>query len=173
MTPEFSRTWRLDALGIDRAVEISAEPEERAALARRFDLQSLDTLSASATLHPTAGGVEARGQLKAKAVQSCVITGDPVPARIDQPFVIRFVPEELAPVGEEIELDADDCDIVEHDGQVIDLGEAVAQTLGLALDPYPRSADADARVKAAGIMSEEEAGPFGALASLKDKLTKG
>lgn len=173
MTPEFSRIWRLDALGIDRAVEISAEPEERAALAKRFGLQSLDALSASATLRPTAGGVEATGQLKATAVQSCVITGDPVPARIDQPFVIRFVSEDMAPSGEDVELDADDCDIVEHDGQMIDLGEAVAQTLGLALDPYPRSADADARVKDAGILSEEEAGPFGALASLKDKMKKG
>lgn len=172
MTPEFSRTWRLDALGIDRTVEISAEPEERAALAKRFGLQSLDLLSASATLHPVATGIEAKGHMRAKAVQSCVITGDPVPAEIDQPFIIRFVAEDMAPSGDEVELDADDCDIMEHDGQLIDLGEAVAQTLGLALDPYPRSADADARVKDAGIMSEEEAGPFGALAALKDKMKK-
>lgn len=172
MTPEFSRTWRLDVLGIDRAVDISAEPEERAALAKRFGLQSLDLLSATATLHPTAAGIEAKGRIKAKAVQSCVITGEPVPTDVNQPFVIRFVPEDMAPMGEEVELDADDCDIMEHDGQMIDLGEAVAQTLGLALDPYPRAPDADARVKAAGILSEEEAGPFGALASLKDKLKK-
>ena len=173
MTPEFSRTWRLDALGIDRAVDISAEPEERAALAKRFGLQSLDVLSATATLHPVASGIEAKGHIRAKAVQSCVITGDAVPADIDQPFLIRFVAEDMAPGGEEVELNADDCDIVEHDGQMIDLGEAVAQTLGLALDPYPRAPDADARVKEAGILSEEEAGPFGALASLKDKLQKG
>lgn len=173
MTPEFSRIWRLDALGIDRTVEIAAEPEERAALAKRFGLQSLDLLAATATLHPVASGIEAKGRMTAKAAQSCVITGDAVPADVDQPFVIRFVAEDMAPSGDEVELDADDCDIMEHDGQVIDLGEAVAQTLGLALDPYPRSADADARVKAAGIMSEEEAGPFGALAALKEKMKKG
>lgn len=173
MTPEFSRTYRLDALGIDRAVEIAAEPEERAALVKRFGLQSLDLLSATATLHPVATGIEAKGHIKAAAVQSCVITGDPVPAKIDQPFLIRFVAEDMAPSGEEVELDADDCDIMEHDGQMIDLGEAVAQTLGLALDPYPRAPDADTRIKAAGILSEEEAGPFGALAALKDKLKKG
>ena len=173
VTPEFSRTWRLDALGIDRTVDIAAEPEERAALAKRFGLQALDVLSATATLHPVASGIEAKGQMHAKAVQSCVITGDAVPAEVDQPFVIRFVAEDMAPAGDEVELNAEDCDIMEHDGQAIDLGEAVAQTLGLALDPYPRSADADARIKAAGILSEEEAGPFGALASLKDKLKKG
>lgn len=173
MTPEFSRTWRLDALGIDRQVEIAAEPEERTALATRFGLQSLDGLSATATFHPVATGIEAKGRMNAQAVQSCVITGEPVPAKIDQPFTIRFVAEDQAPAGEEVELDADDCDIMEHDGQVIDLGEAVAQTLGLALDPYPRAQDADVRIKAAGILSEEEAGPFGALAALKDKLKKG
>jgi len=59
-----------------------------------------------------------------------------------------------------------------HDGQLIDLGEAVAQSLGLALDPYPRSPNADALLKAAGVKREDEAGPFGVLASLKEKLEK-
>jgi uncharacterized metal-binding protein YceD (DUF177 family) len=102
-------------------------------------------------------------------VQACVVTGDPVPARIDQEFTVRFVPE-TTPDADEIELSAEDCDIMEHDGQQIDLGEAVAQSLGLALDPYPRSANAEARLREAGVKSEEEAGPFGALAALKDKL---
>ncbi len=173
MNPEFSRIWRLDALGIDRQVEIEADATERAALATRFALQSLDTLSATATFHPVAAGIEAKGQMKAKAVQSCVITGEPVPATIDQPFTIRFVAPDATPVSEELELDAEDCDVMEHDGQGIDLGEAVAQTLGLALDPYPRAPTAEDRIKEIGILSEEEAGPFGALAALKDKMTKG
>ena len=173
MNPEFSRIWRLDALGIDRQVEIKADATERAALATRFALQSLDTLSATVTFHPVAAGIEAKGQMKAKAVQSCVITGEPVPATIDQPFTIRFVAPDATPVSEELELDAEDCDVMEHDGQGIDLGEAVAQTLGLALDPYPRAPTAEDRIKEIGILSEEEAGPFGALAALKDKMTKG
>ncbi len=173
MNPEFSRIWRLDALGIDRQVEIEADAAERAALATRFALQSLDALSATASFHPVAAGIEAKGQMKAKAVQSCVITGEPVPATIDQPFTIRFVAPDATPVSEELELDAEDCDVMEHDGQGIDLGEAVAQTLGLALDPYPRAPTAEDRIKEIGILSEEEAGPFGALAALKDKMTKG
>jgi len=170
MTPEFSRPYKLDTLGQPRAVDIRAEAEERTGLARRFGLQSLDRLEARATLTTSAQGIEVAGHLRAEAVQSCVVTGDPIPARIDQDFVVRFVPEDAAPEAEEIELSAEDCDIMEHDGQQIDLGEAVAQTLGLALDPYPRSANAEARLREAGVKSEEEAGPFGALAALKDKL---
>jgi len=173
MTPEFSRIWRLDALGIDRQVDIEADAAERDALAKRFDLQSLDTLSATATFHPVAAGIEAKGRMRAKAVQSCVITGEAVPAKIDLPFTIRFVAPDATPVSEELELDAEDCDVMEHDGSGIDLGEAVAQTLGLALDPYPRAPTADTRIKEVGILSEEEAGPFGALAALKDKMKKG
>jgi uncharacterized metal-binding protein YceD (DUF177 family) len=108
--------------------------------------------------------------MTASAVQSCVVTGDPIPVQIDQDFAVRFVAEDTDIGVEEIELSAEDCDIMEHDGQHIDLGEAVSQTLGLALDPYPRSANAEARLREAGVKSEEEAGPFGALAALKDKL---
>jgi uncharacterized metal-binding protein YceD (DUF177 family) len=82
------------------------------------------------------------------------------------------VPEPLEGGEIEHELGADDPDTMFLEGQNIDLGEAVAQSLGLALDPYPRVVDADERLKAAGVKSEEEAGPFGALAGLKDKLGK-
>jgi len=173
MTPEFSRPYRLDTLGQARPLIISATPEECAALARRFDLQGLNALDAEATLTPGATGFEAKGRMRADVIQSCVVTGEPVPARFDQPFTIRFVAADEAPEGDEIELSAEDCDVMEHDGQVIDLGEAVAQTLLLALEPYPRSPRAEARLKEAGVLSEGKAGPFGALAALRDKLTKG
>ena len=54
-----------------------------------------------------------------------------------------------------------------------DLG-AVAETLALSLDPFPRAPDADAVLRAAGVLSEDEAvtGPFAALKGLKDKLSK-
>ena len=89
---------------------------------------------------------------------------------MDQDFAVRFVGPEAMPDAEEVELSAEDCDIMDHDGQAIDIGEAVAQSFGLALDPYPRSPDAEARLREAGVLSEEQAGPFGALAALKDKL---
>ena len=44
---------------------------------------------------------------------------------------------------------------------------AVADTLALSLDPYPRSASADAALREAGVMSEAEASPFALLAKLR------
>ena len=68
---------------------------------------------------------------------------------------------------EEIELGSGDLDVVFHDGAAIDLGGALADTLALSLDPYPRSASADAALKEAGVLTEEQASPFAVLAGLK------
>ena len=170
MTPEFSRTYRLDSLGGLKTLEIEASADERAALAQRFGLQDVAELKAQATVTPVAAGIEVAGHMTGRATQSCVVTGEPVPAFVSQGFAVRFVAPDAAPEAEEIELNAEDCDIMEHDGQAIDIGEAVAQTLGLALDPYPRSANAEARLREAGVLAEGEAGPFGALAALREKL---
>ena len=54
---------------------------------------------------------------------------------------------------EEVELVESDCDVVFHDGSAIDLGSAIADTLALGLDPYPRSAGAEAELKEAGVLT--------------------
>ena len=73
-------------------------------------------------------------------MQSCVITGEPVAAYVDEPFDLRFVPEPgNAPADQEVELGASDCDTIFHDGAAIDLGGAIADTLALSIDPYPEA----------------------------------
>ena len=67
----------------------------------------------------------------------------------------------------EIELGEADCDVVFTDGAQVDLGTAIADTLALSIDPYPRSASAEAALKEAGVLSEEQASPFAVLAKLK------
>ena len=145
--------------------------EERAAIADRLGLISLDRFEAHVALDRDGEQVTAMGRVKARANQACVATGLPVPADIDEAFALAFVP---APTGgsaeEEIELGEDDLDTIFHDGARIELGDALTDTLALALDPYPRHPDAEAQLKRAGILSEEEAGPFAKLASLKDQL---
>lgn len=173
--PEFSRPFTLDK--VDRLREpltISAEHDERAALAARFGLESIDALVAKVTFDSDGETVRARGRLTASVVQTCVATGDPLPVALDEAFAVRFVaePSDAAAEDDEIELAADECDTMHYHGRAIDLGEAVAQTLLLSLDPYPRGPEAEDFLKAKGVKSEGEAGPFGVLAGLKDKLGK-
>jgi uncharacterized metal-binding protein YceD (DUF177 family) len=105
-------------------------------------------------------------------MQPCAISGEDFPVTIDEPVDLRFVEEcqrIAAEEAEEIELEADDCDEIEYSGEMFDLGEAVAQTLGLAIDPYAEGPHADAARKAAGIVQEgEQNGPLAdLLAGLK------
>ena len=113
--------------------------------------------------------IEARGTLFAQMSQSCVATAQSLSVKLQEPFQIRFEPPDIQVVEEEFELSADDCDVMEHDGQAIDLGEAVAQTLGLAIDPFPRAPDADAVLKATGILAGHDVGPFSKLKGLLGK----
>ncbi len=175
--PEFSHIIKIADIGVGQShLKLVANEEQRAALAERFDLLSLGSLEADIALSRESRGILAEGTFRAKLEQACIATGDPVPANLDEPVRILFVPEPANAADTEVELDADDCDTMFYDGQNIDVGEAIAQSLGLALDPYPRSASAEAALKKAGVISEEaaqaESGPFGALASLKDKLQK-
>jgi len=58
-------------------------------------------------------------------------------------------------------------DEIEYTGTHIDLGEAVAQSLALAIDPFLTGPNADAARKSAGIGTPEDNGAFAALKGLK------
>jgi uncharacterized metal-binding protein YceD (DUF177 family) len=149
--------------------DLVADDSERTAIARRLGLASLDRFEAHAALERSGETIHAKGRLQASLEQSCVVTGDPVSSHIDEAFELLFMPEPKAIADEEIELSPEDCDVVFHDGAMIELGSAIADTLALSVDPYPRSAGADAALKEAGVLSESEAGPFAALAALKGR----
>lgn len=170
MTPEWSRRERLDTIGADeRIVAIEADAGERAALAARFGLQSVERLAARFAIRRDGAGILATGRVEALVVQPCVATAQPVETAIDEPVSLRFVEPALRGGGdadEEVELGGDALDTIEIDGGAIDLGEAAAETMALAIDPFPRAPDAAATLKAAGVMTEEEARPAGALAGL-------
>jgi uncharacterized metal-binding protein YceD (DUF177 family) len=167
MSDDFAHRLPLNQIRDGERIDLSADEAERRRIAERLALRSLDRLDAHATLERKGEIVRARGRLKAAFCQSCVVTDEPVDAHADEPFDIYFLPEPSASSpDEEVELHESDCDVVFHDGNAIDLGEAIADTLALTLDPYPRSAGAEATLKEAGILTEEEAGPFAALAKL-------
>ena len=99
-------------------------------------------------------------------MQSCAISGEDLPVAIDEPVELRFVPEET-PNAEEVELEESELDEIPYDGRLFDLGEAVAQSLALAIDPYAVGPEAERTRKEAGLADEAASGPFAALAALK------
>ena len=170
--PEFSRIVRLNEVGDGRRERhVAADEAERTALARRFALVSLDQLDATLHVTPDVLGYRVAGTLHAELAQSCVATGTPVPASLELPFALLFVREgtDAGSADEEIDLSDEDCDVMPLEDDRIDIGEAVAQSLALGLDPYPRAPDAEARLRQLGVLSEEETGPFAALAALRGK----
>ena len=157
MTPEFSRTVRIDTLGsAPRAMTIEADEGERAALAERFGLVSIESLVAEVAIRRADEAVTAEGKLKAAVTQSCVATAAPVSATVEEPFTILFRPQPEGHGDEEIELSEQEMDVVFYDGAMIDIGDAVAESLSLGLDPYPRAPDAETALREAGVRSEEE-----------------
>jgi uncharacterized metal-binding protein YceD (DUF177 family) len=168
MSDRFAHRLKLDQVHDGERVELVADDAERKLVIERLGLESLDCLQAHATITRKGALIEADGRITASLNQSCVVTGDPVPAHVDEPFSLLFMPEpESRRSDEEVELGSADCDVVFYDGGTIDLGSAIADTLALSLDPYPRSAGAAAALKEAGVLSEADAGPFAALAALK------
>ena len=159
-----------DRLRDGERLELVAEDAERAELAARFGLLSLDRMEAHAAVERDGDVVRVKGRLRAQLEQACIATGEPCAQAIDEPFDLTFRPDPGVAPDEEIELEADELDTLFHDGQTIDLKAALEDTLALAIDPYPRSAGADAALKEAGVLSEEEAGPFAGLAALRDRL---
>ena len=143
--PEFSRPFAVDKLGLPPAVvEIEAKPVERAALADRFDLGSLDRLTADLSLSRAGSGlVRVEGRLVADGAQVCVVSLEPVPFALDLPVSLTFASAPQLDEGGEILVEVEGDDPPEPIEQgAIDLGEAMAQTLSVALDPFPRSAEA-------------------------------
>src|SRR5688500_7512861 len=119
--PEFSRPIRIDTLGAaPRTVAIEAEAAEREALARRFGLVAIHRLAAEAALTRAGCAVVAEGRLSAAVTQSCVATGAPLEAALDEPFRIEFRPQpEAGAPDEEIELDESELDVVFYDSATI------------------------------------------------------
>jgi uncharacterized metal-binding protein YceD (DUF177 family) len=173
---EFSRLIAVDKIEDDGLVEtITANPEERAALAVRFGILSLDAFTAELSLRRIGRGpvIRLEGQLKAELTQSCVVSLEPIPIRIEERFALLFAPEGRAarpqgPARPDGVPAQEDWPEPITDGR-IDMGEAAAQQLALAIDPYPRKPG----ITLEDVIGRQEAGhdkradgPFAKLASL-------
>lgn len=137
---EFSRPLAVDKIPAPGVEEtLIANDKEREQLAQRFGLQDLKNLSATLSVHAASNrqGYVVTGTVSADVVQQCVVTLEPLPNHIEHQIDALFAfleGDEAAPT--QVEMDEDQPEPI-IDG-IIDLGELVAQHLGIALDPYPR-----------------------------------
>jgi uncharacterized metal-binding protein YceD (DUF177 family) len=154
-----------------QSITLEADAAERAALAERVGVTAIEDLRAEVQFAPAGEAIAATGTLAADVIQPCAVSGEDFAVRVNEPLHLRFV-RALTPVAsdEEIELADDEPDEIEFDGETIDVGEAVAQSLALAIDPYAVGPDADAARRAAGI--EDESAPRGPLAEALAALRK-
>ncbi|UAB78883.1 DUF177 domain-containing protein [Erythrobacter sp. SCSIO 43205] len=170
---ELTRLIKVKGLPAEPVV-VEANEHERAALATRFGLSQIDYLRAVVELEQRPGAIRASGTMKASFLQPCAVSGEDFSVEVEEPLYLRFVEAEagnrLTAEDTEIELTSEDCDEIDYSGDAFDLGEAVAQTLGLVIDPYAEGPNADeARAKAGIVKEGEQEGP---LADMLRNLTK-
>jgi uncharacterized metal-binding protein YceD (DUF177 family) len=159
MTAELTRLVALSKIGrAGFSVMVRATPEECASVATRMDLPAVQSLECSFTLTAEADGVSiaARGRLQAQVTRVCVVSAEDFETVVEDEFALRFVPAGT----ERDDPDPDLPDEVPYQFETIDLGEATAEQLGLALDPYPRIEGA----VVPGSDDNESTSPFAALA---------
>jgi uncharacterized metal-binding protein YceD (DUF177 family) len=172
--PEFSRLIAIEGIIPDkpRPEHITASVEECAALAKRFDLQSLSGLKAKLTVLRVSDGniIRVEGDIEAEVVQICVVSLQGVPSEIKAHFDTYFTEDGKEGFEHEqvfnIDVDDEVPDMVINGG-MLDLGELTAQYLSLELDPYPRAPGVSlpAQMKESGADTKNR--PFQVLQKLK------
>src|SRR5437762_1772692 len=182
---EIERTVDIDRMGAGgSALEIVASEGERAALAKRFGFLGLPAFSARVTVDRRIGGqVVVEGRLRGRIVQACVLTLDPVTQDLDDTFRVVFkkdLAEERDPESGEAVLNAQADAPEPLAGNLLDVGEIVAEQLSLAADPYPRRPGAKLedvlpRLRNSGRRGppDQRRHPFAGLSALRDKPHRG
>lgn len=178
---ELERVLDLERMGAGgAALDVVASEGERAALARRFGFLALPAFSARVTVDRRPGGqIVVEGRLKGRIVQSCILTLDPVAQDLDDTFRIVFkqgLEEERDVESGEAILNAQADAPEPISGNMLDVGEIIAEQLSLAAEPYPRKSGAKLedvlpkpRGGRPGGRPEQRRHPFAGLAALRDK----
>ena len=179
---EFSHLVQVDRIGPEGTdLHLVANPAEREALARRFRIPAVLSLSADLRVFPDpvlAGHYRLTGQLAAEVEQTCVVSLAPVRQQVAESVQRLFAPPEVVEKAAAVQTDDDEeAEWLDPDADDppdplvnggIDAGAVVAEVLALALDPYPRKPGAGLPE---GYRPDDDGGakvsPFAVLAKLK------
>ena len=104
------------------------------------------------------------GTVEADVTQECVVTVEPVEARVSYPIEIEFVPDAEAMVSDLVDPFAN-VEYESIDNGRLAVGRVIIEELASRLDPYPRRPDTEFDWKDAA--DTGQSGPFAALGKLK------
>lgn len=179
-TPEWSHM--IDRRNIPKGViPISANQQQCADLAKRFDLESIDSLSANLEFHPdpdhrTAQSIILKGKFTAKYQQICAISAEILHQKAQESFALFMVEDSaytaMVEKNEQDEegfiLSLDELDIIPFKSSAIDIGEMTAQSFALSIDPYATGENCHA-VRQKWLGEEKRENPFAILQKLQNK----
>ena len=135
-------------------------------LLSRFDYIAVNDLVATLEIRKVARDCwDIRGRLTADVVQSCVVTGKPLPESVDFTLEERYV--RLVDDIRSVEVDLDGVEPLKNG--FIDLGEMVIQSLALAVTAWPRATDTAEYAEPEPVKSDH---PFAGLAAIKQPTSK-
>ena len=170
ISPEFS--YIVDVRQIPSAgmtLDIQADEVQCRALANRFNIPSVNKLSAKVNLmNINKDRVRVKGTFEAQVEQICVVSLEKFMQKVQDQFNVIFSQEENPSLKlNEVDLDmADDEDIEFLENGKIDVGELISEYLSLSLDPFPHAPDA---VFHAEVVPEKHENAFSILEKLKFK----
>lgn len=179
---------RLPEGGLEQ--DITAKPDECAALAADLDLPAVSALTGHFVIARRAGGrFEVSGEIKATVTQVCVVTLDAFESTVEQPVELTFAAATEAPRDRagrasrstEFANPPRATGTILSDGQAeaedppdplfddtIDLGVIASEFLALALDPYPKKPGVHFEDTMVG-EKDAQPSPFAALERLKER----
>ena len=185
---EYPWTYLFDAARLGKKtkhVKLVLDESERMQIAKAYDLIELPEFEADLEVRPwRRDGLAVRGHIRARAVQHCVVTLEPVACVVDEEFDRTFLPDQDSRGRRrsdddtlEVDLDIDESDPPDYfDGPQVDFGAVVCEHFALGLDPFPRTEGVEMDDKYAPDPEEElkqdkeqKPSAFAALEALKGK----
>lgn len=165
----YSEPLRLHHIGAGLTRELTPDADAIKRIMKALDLQALENFTTTITLTPTVSGWKMEGRVVADAVQSCGLTLEPIPVRVNRKFYVNLIeaPErdEKEDEDAEIDIELDDSTPDELEDGRMDLGEYAVEQLSLSLDPFPRKPGAVFEQPPEPV----EISPFAVLKGLQNK----
>ena len=164
---------RLDSIPAEgRDVVVSVSEAERAGIAERLAITTVEALAVRLHADKFRGGVRVTGRLEATIVQPSVVSLEPVRQEISEPIDRIFLPGGEKPyagaAGAEVFVDLEGEDLPDHfEGPEADLTDLIVEALSLAIDPYPRTEGESIQDLGVDISDEGKESPFSKLKGLK------